>query len=132
MTLQVRRGTPKDVQFGIRLMDVKVKLGLPSVDELWEELKRYTDIILGREDPEHVSPYLGLQEGATAYYCRAQEIDMLIHKGEREGVIPKNSDYYKFRTGELRAFIELSKRAAELGSRRLSQEQLLHDQRFED
>jgi hypothetical protein len=44
----------------------------------------------------------------------------------------RGSALYKFRTGELRSFIELSKRASELGSRRLTQEQLLHDQRFED
>jgi hypothetical protein len=79
-----------------------------------------------------VSPYLGLAEAATVYYCRAQEIDALIHAGEREGVIMRGSALYKFRTGELRSFIELSKRAAELGSRRLTQEQLLHDQRFEE
>lgn len=132
MTLIIRRPTSKDAQFGKRLMDIKVEIGLPDVDDLSDELQHYADVILGREAPEMVSPYLGLQEAATAYYCRAQEIDMLIHKAEREGIVVSKSALYKFRTGELRAFLELSKRAAELGSRRLAQEQLLHAQRFED
>lgn len=132
MTVIIRRATHKDAQFGRRLMDIEVGIGLPSVDELWEEIQGYMDVILGRKDAEMVSPYLGLAEASTAYYCRAQEIDALIHAGEREGVIMRGSSLYKFRTGELRSFVELSKRAAELGSRRLTQEQLLHDQRFEE
>lgn len=132
MSIRVRRATPKDAQFGRRLIDIEVGLGLPPVEDLWTEIKGYMDVILGRKDAEMVSPYLGLAEAATAYYCRAQEIDALIHAGEREGVILRGSALYKFRTGELRSFIELSKRAAELGSRRLTQEQLLHDQRFEE
>ena len=132
VSIKVRRATPKDAQFGKRLMDIKVGLGLPHVDDIWEEIQHYTNVILGREDAEMVSPYLGLAEAATAYYCRAQELDMLIHAGEREGIIARGSALYRFRTGELRSFLELSKRAAELGSRRLTQEQLLHDQRFED
>lgn len=132
MTIVLRRPTKHDVQFGERLIDIKTGIGLPDVSELSDELQHYADVILGREEAEMVSPYLGMQEAATAYYCRAQEIDMLIHRGEREKVVVKGSELYHFRTGELRAFLELSKRAAELGSRRLAQEQLLHDQRFED
>jgi len=131
MTLTIRRGTHHDAQLGRRLIDVEIDLGLAPVDDLSEEIQHMTNVILGRLDSPLGSPYLALAEVATAYYCRAQEIDMLIHKGEREGVVMKNSSLYKFRTGELRAFIELSKRAAELGSRRLTQEQLLAAQRFE-
>lgn len=132
MTIKVRRSTRKDAQFGRRLIDIEVGIGLPPVDDLWAEIMGYMDVILGRKDAEMVSPYLGLAEAATAYYCRAQEIDALIHAGEREGLIHRGSSLYKFRTGELRSFIELAKRASELGSRRLTQEQLLHDQRFEE
>lgn len=131
MTLHIRRPTQKDVQFGRKLSSVPVGMGLPDVDELWEEIKEYTDIILGREESPIDSPYLSLAEVATAYYCRAQEIDMQIHALEREMVVRRGSALYRFRTGELRSFIELSKRAAELGSRRLTQEQLLTQQRFE-
>ena len=125
-------GDNRPIQFGHRLIDIEVGLGLPSVDELWEEIRGYMDVILGRKDAPMVSPYLGLAEASTAYYCRAQEIDALIHAAEREGAVMRGSALYRFRTGELRSFIELAKRASELGSRRLTQEQLLHDQRFED
>ena len=129
MSIKVRRSTPRDVQFGQRLTEVQTALGLPDVDDLWKEIHGYMDVLLGREESPIDSPYLNLLEVSTAYYCRAQEIDALIHAGEREGVIAKGSPYYKFRTGELRSFIELSRRSAELGSRRLTQEQLLHNQR---
>lgn len=72
-----------------------------------------------------------MMEVATAYHARGQEIDMIIHRGERNSSILKSSPYYKFRTGELRAFLELTKKCAELGSRRLTQETLLQQQKLE-
>lgn len=129
--LKIRKPDRSDVQFGHKLSSVPVGLGLPTVDELWEEISGYTDVILGRSESPINSPYLALAEVATAYYCRAQEIDGAIHAGERSGDIVKGSPYYRFRTGELRSFIELSKKAAELGSRRLTQETLLQQQRLE-
>lgn len=127
--LKIKRPSAQDIQFGRKLSSVPVGLGLPTVDELWAEIQEYMDVLLGREDPPIDSPYLALAEVATQYYCRAQEIDAKIHAGERSGDIVRGSPYYKFRTGELRSFLELSKRAAELGSRRLTQEQLLQQQR---
>ena len=99
--------------------------GLPPEDDIYDELKGYTDVLLGREPSPVNSPYLALAEVATAYYARAQELDMLIHQGEDEGIIKKGSQYYRIRTGVLRAFIEQSKRMADLGSRRLTQEDIL-------
>ncbi len=129
--LQIRRPTERDVQFGHKLSSVPVGLGLPTVDELWEEITGMMDVLLGRVPAPIESPYLAMAEIGTAYYARAQEIDARIHAGEREGDIVKGSPYYKFRTGELRSFIELSKKVAELGSRRLTQEQLLQAQRLD-
>lgn len=129
MGIQVRRSTSRDIQFGQTLTSVRTQLGLKPVDDLFEEIMGYTDELLGRCEASIDSPYLALLEVATAYYCRAQEIDMLIHEGERKGVIAKGSPYYKFRTGELRSFFEIAKRSAELGSRRLSAERLSFDQR---
>jgi hypothetical protein len=117
---------------GRRLIDIEVSVGLESVDVLWDEIKGYMDVLLGREESPISSPYLALAEVATAYYARAQEIDAMIHAAEREGAILRGSPLYRFRTGELRSFIELSKKCAELGSRRLTQEQLLQQQRFEE
>ena len=129
MNLSIRRANSEDVQFGSKLSNVGVEAGLKPVDELWSELETYMDVLLGRVASPVVSPYLSLSEVATAYYARAREIEARIHSGERSGIIVRGSPYYKFRTGELRSFIELSKKVAELGSRRLSQERLLFDQR---
>jgi hypothetical protein len=131
MTIQIRRGTPKDVQMGRRLLSIEIGLGLDDVDDLWEEIQHYVNVLLGREDSPIDSPYLAMAEVATAYFARAQEIDAMIHAAEREGAIMKGSPLYKFRTGELRSFIELAKKCAELGSRRLTQEQLLASQRLD-
>lgn len=131
MSVTIRRGTEKDVQFGQRLTSVLTGMGLPAVDDLVEELRHYVDVLMGREPSPVDSPYLALQEVATAYHARACEIEMTIHRGEREGLIPKGSAYMKFRTGELRDFIELAKKCAELGSRRLTQETLLAQARLE-
>jgi len=132
MAVKIKKGSEKHVQLSSRLIDVPLSLGLPSVEELWTEISDYVDTLLGRRESPIDSPYLALAECATAYYSRAQEIDMLIHAAEREGAVMKGSGYYKFRTGELRSFIELAKKCAELGSRRLTQEQLLQQQRFEE
>ena len=131
MTLRIRRPEQRDVQFGRRLSAVPVDIGLPDVDSLWDEISGYVDVLLGRTEPPIESPYLGLAECATAYYARGLEIDMLIHAGERKGEVVRGSPYYKFRTGELRSFIELAKRCADLGSRRLTQEQHLYNQRMD-
>lgn len=88
-------------------------------------------MLLGHEEAPIDSPYLSLMEVAVAYYSRAMELESLIHEGEIEGSIKKNSAYYKVRTGPLRNFIEASKRHADLGSRRLTQEDLISRQRYD-
>lgn len=84
-----------------------------------------TDVLLGRTQPDIDARHLTLMEVADAYFARASEIQMLLQKAEREGTITRGSAHYKFRTGELRTFLEMSRRAAELGSRRLTEEQLV-------
>lgn len=130
MTIRVRRAISRDVQFGSKLNSVPVIEGLPDPDALHEEFIGYVDVLLGRKEAPIDSPYLQLAEVATAYYARGLEVDMLIHAGEREGKIHRGSPYYRFRTGELRSFIDLAKKMADLGSRRLSQEQFLYEQRL--
>ena len=97
---------------------------LPNVTKMMEELQDMTDILLGRKQPPINAGTITLMEVADAYFARASEMTMLIQKSEREGIISKGSSQYKFRTGELRTFLEMSKRAGELGSRRLTAEQL--------
>jgi hypothetical protein len=111
------------------MMPTPVGEGLPSVHALWVEISGYMDVLMGRLEPPIDSPYLQLMEVATAYYARGLEIDALIHHEENNMRALKGSELYKFRTGELRSFIELAKRAADLGSRRLTQEQMLSEQR---
>lgn len=123
---------PTHVQFTQKLSAVPVGCNLPSPDEIKDELLSYCDVLLGRREPPVSSPYLGLAEIATAYYARACELDMLIHEEERAHRVIRGHDYQRLRTGALESFMAMSKKMAELGSRRLTQEQLLHDQRLDE
>ena len=132
--LRIRRHVPREapsVQFGQSLVSVQVAMGLGDVDDLRDEFLGYANVLLGREPSPIDSPYLALQEVATAYHSRAREVEMLIHDAEREHVVMRGSPLYRFRTGSLASFIEMSKRLADLGSRRLSQESLLYQARLE-
>lgn len=112
---------------GRPVRDFEVGAGLPDPDELSEELEGYIDVLMGRVEPPINAGVLTLMEVADAYYARACEIEQSILKLEREGNVFRGSKYYKFRTGELRSFLSLSKKASELGSRRLTHQRLLHD-----
>lgn len=79
---------------------------------------------MGRRDSPADNGVLSLMEYANAVYSRGMEINMALHHGETAGTIGKGSTYYKFRTGELRDFIDLAKGAVELGSRRVTAAQL--------
>lgn len=106
--------------------------GLPDVHEMREELEGYRDVLLGRV-PAPI-PGTGvdvLMECASAYHARALELHMLLLEGENDGIILRNSKAYKFRTGELRAFIDMAKGAAELGSRRITVWQTEVEMRWE-
>ena len=129
--ITVKRGSSRHIQFSQTLTNVLTKLGLPTIAEMEAEMDEMVDVLMGRVPSPIESPYLAMQEVATAYYARGQEWDILIHRGELEGEIRRGSAYYKFRTGQLRSFLELAKKCAELGSRRLSQEQLLAQQRMD-
>ena len=89
------------------------------------ELLDMTDVLLGRVEPPIQRGVMSLMEVADAYYARASELTMLIQAGEREGTVVRGTNYYKFRTGELRTFMDMAKRAADLGSRRVTYAQLL-------
>jgi hypothetical protein len=126
MTTEVRH-----VQFGTRLCEVPVGSNLPTAEDIEEELLGYCDVLLGRVPAPVESPYLQLAEVATAYYARAQELDALIHMEERIGSVTRAHPLYRVRTGALRSFIDLSRKMAELGSRRLTQEQVLAQQQLD-
>jgi len=119
-------------RFSRRLTDVETPAGLPDIDDIYDEFAGYTSIILGRADPpDSLDGVLDLMEVAAAYYARAKEIEMAIHWEELNRRVIRGSPYYKFRTGPLRSFIEMAKMMADLGSRRLTQERLLTEQRYD-
>lgn len=122
-----------DRSFSHRLTDVETIEGLPDIEQLQDELLGYANVILGRQDPplQLDGFYLDLMEVAAVYYARAKEIDMLIHWEEQQRRVIRGSPYYRFRTGQLRTFMEMAKMMADLGSRRLTQERLLSEQRYD-
>lgn len=109
---------------GPRVRTIHLGAGLPSLPEVLAELYDMTDVLMGRKDTPQGFGVLTLHEVADAYFARASELTMLIQTGEANGSIPKGSGLYKLRTGELRTFLEMSKRASDLGSRRLTAEGL--------
>lgn len=111
-----------------RLRAFQVGEGLPNITVMRSELQDMTDVLLGRTEPPLDAGYLTLFEVADAYFARASEMTMKIQEAEAEGAVLKGSGAYKFRTGELRTFMDMAKRAADLGSRRLAQEQLNFEQ----
>ena len=104
--------------------------GLPNISKINEELLDMVDVLMGRVAPPAPlrGTTLALLEVADAYYARASEIKMQIQKLEREGRVIRGAPLYKLRTGELATFMEMAKRASELGSRRLTDESLAWDQ----
>src|SRR5262245_65623837 len=103
-------------RFSRRLTDVEVLEGLPSVEELHEELLGYANIILGRADPPtDQDSYLDLVGVASAYYARATEIAMLIRWEEQQRGGIRGRASYKVRTGQPRSCIERANTEAALG-----------------
>jgi len=129
--VKIRVAHPGHVQFGRRLTDIPLPPGLPPYDELMDEFLGYARVLAGHDEAPVNSPYLQLMEVAVAYYSRACEVEMLILQGEQDDAILKGSELYRFRTGQLRTFKEMSKLCADLGSRRLTQEQLISQQRYD-
>lgn len=139
-TLRIKRGLP--TEGGVRdagtrtrtrahargkLRTIHLGEGLPTPSAILEELQDMTDILMGRTPPDVDAGHLTLMEVADAYFARASEITMLIQAGERTGSVTRGSGHYRIRTGELRTFMELAKRASDLGSRRLTMEQLQYE-----
>ena len=82
---------------------------------------------MGRVSPPIDNGEMTLIEYANAVYSRGMELTMLIQRAESSGTILKGSKYYKFRTGELRTFVELSLKAIDLGSRRITMAKMEYD-----
>lgn len=134
MDLQIRRNEPRHrdalPKFARRLTQVPVGDDLPSVEEIQEELIEYSEVFLGkRVTPLETQGYLDLMEIACAYLGRALFIEQQIYVLELNGDINRGDPYYKLRTGQLATFIMMARKMMDMGSRRLSNERLLHEQR---
>lgn len=92
-----------------------------------EELREYTDILLGRIEPPIDKGVLTMMEVAEAFHARAREMEMELLELEAEGAVLRGSRPYKFRTGMLRSFIEMCSKTIDLGSRRLTHQRMLYD-----
>jgi hypothetical protein len=110
--------------YGVRVFKIADRGTLQS---WYQELDEMRDVLLGRIQPPMSNGIMTLMEVADAYYGRAKEIEQIIHRAESEGSVVRGSRTYKFRTGELRSFIEMAKGASELGSRRLTDARLEYD-----
>lgn len=121
-----KEAKPRDPSKTLRGFDVEVGLG--NITAMRVELQDMVDVLTGRVPPPINAGHLTLMEVADAYYARASEMTMLIQRQEADEQVGKGSLLYKFRTGELRTFMELAKRASDLGSRRLTKEQLTFEQ----
>jgi hypothetical protein len=117
------KSDPRKQKEAHHLRAIKLGQGMPAISKMREEIQDMTDVLLGRVPPPIDYGILTLQETADAYFARASEMTMLLQEREAEGIITKGSMPYRFRTGELRTFMEMAKRAADLGSRRLSKEE---------
>lgn len=99
---------------------VRLPQDLGSVEELRLELDDMTAVLNGHEEPDLALGELTLLEVATAFYGRAMEIKMILHRGEITGEVLKSSSAAKFRTRELAAFENLAKEKIRLGRARLA------------
>lgn len=85
-------------------------------------------MLLGRVPPPVNNGVLTMMEVADAYLARARELEQLLLRAESDGTVVKGSAKYKFRTGELRSFIEMTRSAVELGSRRVTAAKMEYEQ----
>lgn len=115
--LRSRERTAERHPYNLRLFHLNE--GLPSLALLRTEIQDMVDVLMGRLPPPiNVNNVEAMLEVADAYFARASEITMLIQRAEAQG--NASDSYKKFRTGELRTVMEMFKRTADLGSRRIT------------
>jgi hypothetical protein len=109
-----------------RVREFQLGSGLPSTKDILTELEGYRDVLFGREDPPLDKGVMTLMEVAEGYFSRACELEQLIYEAVRDGrlVGKEKAVYNQVRTQNIRSFKELAKSATELGSRRITFENL--------
>lgn len=84
---------------------------------------------MGRTMPPFDAGVLTLHEYASSALGRALEMQARIQRSENDGRVAKGSNWYKFRTGELRSYIELFRDAVGLGESRRAVARMEYDER---
>ena len=97
-----------------------LKKGLSSAQDLHDEIKEYIDVLMGHINPPIADGVDTLFEVSSTYLARAKEVEIKLLERERNTKIESGDELKKFRTGELRSFIELCKSAQNQGSRRIT------------
>lgn len=129
MTKKVKRRVSSEKGAATRykgsVRQFKLGSGLPTPEFIRNELAGYRDVLMGREDPPIDRGVMTLYEVAEGYFSRACEIEQLLLEASSDGLISKESPYHTIRTQEIRSFKEMAKSAADLGSRRVTWENIL-------
>lgn len=112
-----------------KLIVVPVGEGLQALNSMKKELDQMLDVLFGRVASPIDRGILTLMEVSQAYFARGQEMTMDILRQEQEGMVLPSSALSKFRKGELRHFLELTKSAIDLGSRRVTVAQQQYEER---
>ena len=122
-----KKGVPKKTSYRGKVRQFRLGDGLPLPQDIRDEIAGYRDVLMGRADPPIDKGVATLMEVAEGYFARACEIEQLIYRAIAEGRLigKKKTEYSQLRTQEIRSFKELSKSAAELGSRRITYENLM-------
>lgn len=128
-TKVVRRAKPRPSYKG-KVRSFHINSGLPTPAAILQELSDMRDVLQGREDPPLEMGILTLMETAEGYFSRACALEQEIYTAVRQGKLvgKTKTEYSSIRTQELRSFKEMAKSAAELGSRRLTFENLRFQQ----
>ena len=90
------------------------------IDPVIEHTDEYINVLMGHINPPISDGIDTLFEVSSTYLARAKEIEIKLLERERSGNISSGDELKKFRTGELRSFIELCKSAQNQGSRRIT------------
>ena len=102
------------------MQKIVLSKGIGTPKDLQSEIESYINVLLGHEGSPIEEGVETLFELSSAYLARAREIEIKLLERERENSLPPNDQLKRFRTGELRSFIELCKRSQDQGSRRIT------------
>lgn len=83
------------------------------------------DWLLHRVEPPVDRGVGAYHKVSVACFSRAREMEMLILRQEADGLLVKGSALTRFRTGELRSFIELASKCIDRGSREITEASLV-------